>query len=390
MADQISPDRPSGDVLPLLSIAYRWRRFIIINTLLAAVISVIVSLVLPKWYRSTASILPPKDSDALNPLAAAGSMLKGLSLGRRVGGSALGPYNYLAILKSRSALDSVVRKFNLIEAYDVGDTSMEEAVKELKENVAFELQDEDYITIEVMDKDPDRAAAMANYFVDVLNSVSLRLGTREARNNREFIERRLEMTKADLRKAEEALQSYQEDSKMVVIPEQNSSSSVGGVAELYGMKARKEIELAILRKSVSPEDPAIGQLELELREIDSKLETFPEIGIESIRLYRDVIIQQKIVEILLPLYEQAKVDEQKDVPVLLVLDRAVPAEKKTKPQRSLIVLGSVALVFFLSLLAAFVFQRAVSAGTSAGTFGDLVQRYASKTETLYRVKSQTR
>ena len=44
----------------------------------------------------------------LNPLNAAGSVLKGLSLGKRVGGGALGTYNYLAILKSRSVLDSVV------------------------------------------------------------------------------------------------------------------------------------------------------------------------------------------------------------------------------------------------------------------------------------------
>ena len=96
---------------------------------------------------------------------------------------------------------------------------------------------------------------MANDFVDVLNTVSLQLGTREAGNNREFIERRLDSSRADLRRAEDALRAYQEKSKMIVIPEQNSSASVGGVAELYGMKAKKEIELAILQKSLESRGP---------------------------------------------------------------------------------------------------------------------------------------
>lgn len=379
-------DAVPGDIFTIGAIAFRWRRFLVINVLVAAVISIVVSLVLPKWYKSTASIIPPKDQDMLNPLSAAGSVLKGLSLGRRVGGSSLGTYNYLAILKSRSALDSVVRKFNLIEVYDVGDTSMEEAIKELKDNAAFELQDDDYITIEVYDRDPQRAADMANYFVDVLNTLSLRLGTLEARNNREFIGKRLEASRDDLRRAEDALKAYQEESKMIVIPEQNSSSSVGGVAELYGMKAKKEIELAILRKSVNPDDPAIAQLELELKELDRKLESFPEIGIESIRLYREVIIQQKIVEFLLPLFEQAKVDEQKDVPVLLVLDRAVKAEKKSKPLRTLIVMASVFGVFFLSLLAAFIFEKAISEPDSPGSFAERMGSWARGTAALYRVR----
>jgi uncharacterized protein involved in exopolysaccharide biosynthesis len=384
MTEVNRPGDHPGEVMALLAITFRWRRFLLINVTVAAVIAAGVSFLLPKWYRSTASILPPKDSDMLNPMAAAGSVLKGLNLGGRGGsGGTLGPYNYLAILKSRSALDSVVRKFNLTEVYGV-DTSIEEAVKELKENTAFEVQDEDYITLEVLDKDPDRAAGIANFFVDVLNSMSLRLGTREARNNREFIEKRLEMTRTDLRAAEDALQAYQQRSKMVVIPEQGSSS-VGGVADLYGMKAKKEVELAILRQSVGPDDPAIAQLELELREIDRKLETFPEISVESLRLYRNVVIKQKILEILLPLYEQAKVDEQKDVPVLLVLDRAVKAEKKATPKRGLIVLASASITLLLSLLLAFLFQRASGLNPLPGPLGDLIRRWSTAVARTYRI-----
>ena len=80
------------------------------------------------------------------------------------------------------------------------------------------------------------------------------------------------------------------------------------------MKAKKEIEVGILRRTVSADDVRLKQAELELRELERKLSTFPGVGIESLRLYRDLAIQQKIIEFLVPLYEQAKVDEQKDVP----------------------------------------------------------------------------
>jgi tyrosine-protein kinase Etk/Wzc len=167
-----------------------------------------------------------------------------------------------------------------------------------------------------------------------------------------------------------------------VIPEQGSSSSAGGAGELYGMKAKKEIELAVLEQRMSGDDPAIAQLELEIREIDRKLETFPEIGIESIRLYRDVVIQQKILEILLPLYEQAKVDEQKDVPVLLVLDRAVVAENKTVPKRSLVVFASASIVLLLSLLMAVALDRSADL---PGPLGVLLRRWSAAIAGAYRV-----
>ncbi|MEK9137480.1 MAG: Wzz/FepE/Etk N-terminal domain-containing protein [Bacteroidota bacterium] len=340
------------DFLDYLSVLVKWRRFIIINVLVVTVIAVIASLTLPKWYRATASVLPPKEPDMLGSLGAASSVLRGLSGARALRGlgQSQGAYNYFAILKSRTAMEAVVRRFDLFQVYEVSDTSMEKAVRALAGNTAFETGDDDNITIEVLDKDPQRAADMANYFVEVLNDISLKLGTQEAKNNREFIEKRLEKSREDLHQTEEALQEYQEKSGIIVTIDP-STPGVSAIAELYGMKAKKEIELAILKRTVTADNPLVKQAELELRELDRKLSTFPGVGIESLRLYRDLAIQQKIIEFLVPLHEQAKVDEQKDVPVLLVLDKAIAPERKVKPQRSLIVFlaGTLSLFFFVLL-----------------------------------------
>jgi len=276
------------------------------------IVAVIISLLLPKWYKATASILPPKDQGLFGSLGVAGSMLKGLSSTQKIGslGQKTGTYNYLAILKSRSAMEAVIHKFDLMTEYAVSDSSMEKALAGLTDNVNFEVEDDDNITVEVSDRDPIRAADIANYFVEELNSISNRLGTQEARSNREFIEKRLGQSKDELHRTEEALKTYQEKNGVLVLPEQNSPG-ISAIADLYGMKAKKEIELAILKRTVTGENSAIQQLEIELSELNRKLGTLPETGLESFRLYRDAAIQQKVVEFLIPMYEQRKLMSKK-------------------------------------------------------------------------------
>jgi tyrosine-protein kinase Etk/Wzc len=375
------------DFLDYLSVLVKWRRFIIINVLAVTLLAVIISLVLPKWYRATASVLPPKEPDMFGSLGAASSVLKGLSGGRGLKGlgQTQGAYNYFAILKSRTAMEAVVQRFDLINVYEIADTSTEKAVKALVANTAFETGDDDNITIEVLDKDAQRAADMANYFVEVLNDISLKLVTQEAKNNREFIEKRLEKSWEDLHQAEEALQKYQEKSGIIVAIDP-STPGVSAIAELYGMKAKKEIELAILKRTVSADNSLVKQAELGLRELDRKLSTFPGVGMESLRLYRNLVIQQKIIEFLVPLFEQAKVDEQKDVPVLLVLDKAVAPERKVKPQRMLIVFLSGTLSLFFFVLLAFLFHGFVQHVGDSRPLGTKLHGLARRVAARYRVQ----
>jgi tyrosine-protein kinase Etk/Wzc len=341
--------------LKYVSILYTWRKFIIINTISALLLSIIISVLLPNWYKATTSLLSPKQPDLLSNLSATSSVLKGISGLSKLGGlgQKSNSYNYFAILKSRTTMEKVVQKFDLITVYDTPDRSLEKTIKELSENTRFEEGEDDNIIIDVFDKDPNRAAEMSNYFLEVLNEVNTRIGTLEARNNREFMGQRLQEANQMLYKAEEELRKYQEKSGLIITSEQ--SSGVDAVASLYVMKLKKELEYSILKQSVSADNNALQQIHLELNELQKKVSTIPQTGIASLRLYREVIIQQKIVEFLVPLYEQSRIEEQKDVPVLLVLDKAVKPERKTKPQRSLIVListfsilaFSIAMVFFM-------------------------------------------
>jgi uncharacterized protein involved in exopolysaccharide biosynthesis len=389
--NRISEDTMKGEdgtrarFLDYVEILVKWWRFIAINITIVTALAVILSLLLPKWYKATASILPPKDQGSLNLLGQATSLLRGLGSISRVGGIGQGgeAYNYFAVLRSRSVLEDVVRKFNLIDLYGITDSSMEKAVKELQDNASFEYQDDDYITIQVYDRDPQRAAAIANYFVDLLNRRSIELGTHEARSTREFIEKRLEQTRDTLRAVEERLKRFQEKSGILISPEQ--SASISSIADLYAMKAKKEIEVAILARTVSRDNEALQQMQLELDEIQRKLSAIPEAGLESYRLYREVALQQKIAEFMVPLYEQAKINEQKDVPVLLVLDRAVPPEKKAKPQRLLIVLAAASLSLFCCIGAVFAMHGLVRRNDSDRSIERKLSARIRKLAAIYKV-----
>ncbi len=363
---EIQETKSSVNFLDFMKVIWEGRKTLAYGVGGVAVLSVIVTLLLPNWYKSTVRILPPKNPDMINPLGAASSVLKGMGSKGALGllSQDLGPYNYLAILKSRSAMQAVVEKFNLIEVYDVSDSSLEDAIEELEDNVNFEVAEEQFIQIDVLDKEPQRAADMANYLAEVLNEISIRLGTGEARSNRAFIEARVLETRELLRVAEDSLRAYQERTHMIIPPTSDGGNGANPLAELYGEKAKKEIELGILRRSTSHDNPLAEQLEIELSEILRQISTYPEIGITSLRLYRELIINQKILEYLLPVYEQARIDEQKDVPVMLVLDRGVPAEKKDRPKRMIIVGLLVVTATVISVLLLLVLDSSQRSGLS--------------------------
>ncbi len=349
-----------GNFAPLYYIetVLKWRWTLIVTVLLVGIVSVAVSLLLPKWYKATASILPPQQQEILGMLGmptsgAGGSLLESIAQNSAIGGllgKQLGVYNYLAILNSRTALEDVVNKFDLMDEYHIKNRSMDDAIKELRANVDFTVEDEGYLSLVVWDKSPLRAADITNYFIKLLNDISLNLAVNESRNVRNFVGEQLDDSKLALKVAEDTLRDYQERTGMFISGE--DQASWGAIAELYAQKAREEIRLAVLRKMVSSDFPTVKQIELELGELDTRLSKVPSIGLESFRLYRNVYIQEKIVEFLYPLYERAKIDEQRNVPVILVLDKAVPPEKKSSPKRALIVIGSVALslIFMLGLI----------------------------------------
>ena len=91
-----------------------------------------------------------------------------------------------------------------------------------------------------------------------------------------------------------------------------------------------------------------------LTDAELHLDKTPNTSLQYMDAVRGVKYQEAVWEILAKQFEMAKLDEAKDFPLIQVLDKATPPEKKSKPKRSLIVLLATLVAFFLAVLFTFV------------------------------------
>jgi len=271
---------------------------------------------------------------------------------------------FKTIIYSRTNLDEIINKFNLCEDYDL--KSVEKAEKELSNNITTEVTKEDAFTITVRAITPIKSSEMVNFIVDKLNTTYVDLNVRKSKDNRIFLESRYNEIKENLRIAEDSLKDYQKKSG-VFLAEDQIKATIEEYAKLDANLAQKQIELKVIERMYGKNSPQLNSQKISVEEYSKKindlklnndnttlllpLNSLPNKAIIYLRLYRDVKIYESMLEFIIPLYEQAKFEEQKGIPILQVIDYGVPSEKKSYPPR---VLFSLIITFILLLLIFFV------------------------------------
>ncbi len=365
---------PGSTFLDVLTVIVKYRRFVSRLVLGATLLTALIAFLSPKWYKSSASVFPAERADLLGAADGVSSLIKSFSpvraLSSLTGNTEVD--RYLAILKSTTVLDSVIKQFDLEHVYDITSFPQEKTAKELLSNVEFSAETEGNLTITVYDRDPFRAADMANYFVAMLNRTNAELQVQNAKGNRLFIEERYSKNLQDLAAAEDSMKAFQKRYGVIAMPEQVQASIKAG-AEIAAQLAMREVEEGVLRRVQSPGHPSILSIQYEVQELRAKLAQMssggfmkagdmnvfvpfskvPELGSEYVRRYREVEIQYKILQFIGPLFEQAKVEERRQTPSVIVLDTARPAERKAKPKVALYALLALALSSLVSILVIF-------------------------------------
>lgn len=358
------------NLIEYLYVLVKWRRLIVTNFLIVSIVAVIFSLLLPKWYESTAVLMPPKaEFRGLN----ISSLISKLPFeGFGLGGASAETQAFVAILKSRTIMERIIHDFNLIDLY--GKKDIEKTLKELEGNIDITIGDEGQLVVSILAQTPERAASMANTIITLMDSTYTQLNIEKARNDRVFIEERLKQNKRELKNAEETLKFFQQESGIIDIPDQ-TRAAISSAAELQSMIHVTEIELGVEQKHLTSDHIKILQHEALLEEYKRKLaelkygrptsssddardgdifipfDLIPDIWLDYVRLLREVEVQNKIFDFLVPLYEQARIEEAKDIPNIQVLDYpAVPIYKK-KPKRAILCIVAA----FLSLIVSSVF-----------------------------------
>jgi len=352
------------DLTELFRALSRRARLIFGITAALAVIAVIVSLLLPNYYKAETKILPPQEKTG--NLAAQLMGQAGGLLALAGGATPLKSQGelYLVMIKSRTVLDRIVDRFNLLNLYKK--RYRQDARKRLLELLmAKEERKSGVITLTVEDKDPKRAADMANAFVEEVKSLSGGLAISEAGQRRFFFEEQLGQTKVSLARAEEEIKGFQQRTGMFQVDAQ-ARAIIEGIARLRAGIAVKEVEARVLRSFATAQNPDLQRVEEEIRALRGELEKVetskghgfdplmpsgrvPEMGTEYLRKLRQLKYNETIFELLSKQYELAKLDEAKDAVVIQVIDRAVPPERKSRPKRSLIVILATASMLLLSV-----------------------------------------
>lgn len=353
-----------------VAILSKYKVFIITTTLIASVaMGIYLYGYAPNWYRSTASILPARRSSGGlldNITSSLSSTIKDLGLAKLSSGDA-GNYTPLSLMNSRELKEKLITKYGLMKVYNV--ETMSQALKEFDEHVGGDIAEQGYFTISFEDKDPKRAAAIANDIVTEMNDLNSRLATEEAKHNKVYVEQRYMKLLSDLDSAEQALGAFQKKYGVYSLPDQAKAelTAIGGLEQ---QKYALEIQLNTAEQLYGTQATETALLRSSLNEINDKLaktrtgfdanasyfvptNVLPEVALQYLRLMREVEIQSKLKAFLLPSYEQAKLDEKKETLAFVTLDHAVPTIEKTKPRRTLslgITLLGTALVSSLIVL----------------------------------------
>lgn len=353
------------NLLELLRIIVRRKNFIIKMCTAAVILSVAYSLSLKNVYTATAKLLPPQKESGggLSALLNQAGGLAGLMGGMGLGGSA---ELYMDILKSRSVADAVIGKLNLQKEFK--SKTIDETRKKLEATVKFQAAKDGIITITADNKDPAKAALLANTFVDELSRRSVQLNLSKVGSERAFLEKRLEVVKQDLNNAENDMKSFQEKYKTIKADSQ-ATLAIESFAKLKAELASKEVQLAALRNNMTDENSQVQTVKAAVAALKSQLAArsgtggsdilpavgnMPELGLEYVRKLRELKIQEAIFEQLTKQYEVAKLNEAKDSSTLQVLDDAVVPLKKSKPKRAIIVIVMTITSFFISLFIIFI------------------------------------
>lgn len=366
----------SIEFLDYLIILLKRKKFLIITFLSLLIVSYLfIYFFINEQYEATALIIPSQQEQ----LGEFSSILKDFSslpFNLNIGG--LSENNnidlYTTIINSRTNLEKVVERFNLIKKYKVD--NMEEAIKALSKKIDAEETSESAFEISLRADSPQNAADMTNYVVDLLNKTVIRLNVQKSKDNREFLGKRYMEIKDNLKNAEDSLKIYEQYSGIYAAEDQ-AKSVLDAYTKLETELAVKQIQLSIYKKIYGENSGLTNNANIEVKQFANKINelkkgdpgniilginSLPEKAINFLRYTRDVEIYEKMLEFILPLYEQAKFDEQKNIPILQVIDYAVPPVKRAYPKRVFSAL--LITVFIFSFIVLFIVINEIWKSTS--------------------------
>jgi tyrosine-protein kinase Etk/Wzc len=322
-------------------------------TLAVTVLTIIIVLLIPRSYVAKTSILPPEQNQSLTA-----AMMGQLGSVAALAGKDFGLKNpsdaYVLVLRSNSIGEQLIRRFDLMRVYRT--KNIVDTLKALADHAEIKDDKSGVITIEFEDKDPKRAADVANGYVEDLRQVMKGLSVTEASQRRAFFEQQVGEAKEQLAGSEADLRGVEEKTGLIQLDSQ-AKAIIQQIANVREQIAAREVRLQGMRSYATADNPYLQRTERELGALRSELSKLehqtntgagdtqvptagmPSASLDYLRKLRELKYNEMVFEVLSKQYELAKLDEAKETTMVQVFDPATVPDKPTKPRRSLIVLG---------------------------------------------------
>jgi uncharacterized protein involved in exopolysaccharide biosynthesis len=308
-------------------IVYVWtkRKLLITITIIAAIVSAIVSFTITPKFKSSVVLFPASSGSISKTLISQAGNPKDdiLKFGSEEEAEQL-----LQVLNSEEIRSKIIKKYDLAKHYKIDTASRFWRTKlfnEYKSNIKFKLTEYMSVVVEVLDKHPDTAAFIANEISDQIDTVMSRI-----QNDR----------------AKKALALVEKEYNEMVNQMNQMSDSLRKIRELgvINYKAQsKALNDAYAKALVQGNAHGI-------KEIEAKLKILAKYGGKYNQL-SDLLLDETLrLSDLRGKFMEAKVDAEQTIPHKFVVDKAYTSEKKAYPIRSLIVLVSALSAFFIALL----------------------------------------
>lgn len=361
-AEQICQDQLERRGRKIARIGRLWneRKLLGKFVIIGAAATFLIALLIPSQYAATTRLMPPDAPAGQGMALLAGIAKTGVlgSMGADLLGMTTSAELFAGVLESRTVQNDLVEKFDLRKVY--GERRLVDARKGLSRQTDVSIDRKSGIlTIQVTDRDPKRASALAQEYAAELNHVVTVLNTSSAHRERRFLEERLGQVKTELEFAEKDFSRFASKNAAIDIKEQGKAlveaaaivegQLIAAQTELQGLRqvytdqnirirtaqARvDELRRQLLKMGGKPETETAGQLKE--AELYPSIRKLPLLGVTYADLYRRMKVEETVFETLTQQYEIAKVQEAKEIPSVKVLDPPEIPEKKVFPPRLLL------------------------------------------------------
>jgi uncharacterized protein involved in exopolysaccharide biosynthesis len=320
------------DSISFIAFLYQKRKIILSVTIAAAIVSTIVSLLIPNKYKSTVIMFP----------TTTGSIAKALIAEQRTGkddilqlGEEEQAEQMLQILYSDKITNAIIEKFDLMNHYKIDTTSKykyTELKKEYENNISFKRTEYMSVRIDVLDTDPQMAADIANEIANLYDQIKNEMLRERSKQAFEIVSKEynnfLEFIK------------LQEDSLAKIM-------SYG----VFDYESQSEMLMEQYAIALAKNDMAAA------KRIEEKLDILAKYGVAYVSLREKLDNERKNLAVLKAKYDEAKIDAEQNMTHKFVVNYATPAEKKSYPVRWLIVTVSTVASFLLCIFIIVVLEQ---------------------------------